>query len=620
MNAMSAHIAILDGKGTILAVNAAWARYADENQLPDPMCGIGANYLEVCQPAADNQDMDARIVSGAIEGICASEHPGPFHHIYLCPHPADPTRDRWFHLTLQPFRVHGETHILASHEDITERFVAERARALLERAVEQSKSGVIITERDGRICYTNPSFVAMCGYEKDEILGQTPKLLKSGKIPDAVYREMWGTIERGQTWRGEVCNRRKDGSLYWEDQTISPMVDPDGVITHFVAIKEDTTYEHEQTLLREGMIRAASDAFVIIDNECRVVEWSPRAEELFGWSAQEIVGRSFPQEVLSPELATECQAEMTAFVRDGRNRMVGKPLRMDMLKRNREAFTAELSVSAVDLDGTWRFTAFVRDLSNTTRIERQLQQTQKMEAIGQLTASVAHDFNNLLGIILGSLDLLSYDVDGSNKYLETARNAAKRGAETVRSLMHVARRRPASSVETDVNQAMGELLPLIRQTAGKSVDVVVSIENTPSPKVMLDPTALNSAVINLVVNARDAMNGKGRLMIYTYIQEITHDFGNLHQPIADGAYVVIGFDDDGCGMTTEVAARAFEPFFSTKEVGKGTGLGLSMVYAFCRQTGGLATLQSEPSQGTSVQMLLPLSLTEPETPQKNTLH
>lgn len=622
LDAMTAHIAILDGKGMIRAVNAAWVKYAQQNRLPDPRYGIGSNYLDICQPATENQDSDALIVTGAIEGILASEHPSTFHHVYLCPHPEDSTRDRWFHLTLQPFQEAGEHYILASHEDITERHVAERARALLERAIEQSKSGVVITERNSRICYANQAFASMSGYELEEILGQTPRMLKSGKISDAVYQDMWQTIESGRTWKGEVCNRRKDGSFYWEEQTITPMVDATGFITHFVAIKEDITRAHEQALLREGMIQAASDAFLIMDSECRVIEWSQRAQELFGWDSEEMIGRNFPKSILPPELAKACRQEMGRFVRDGSSRMIGKPLRLDMLKRNNDTFPGELSISAVNLDNDWRFTAFIRDLTNTTRIEHQLQQAQKMEAIGQLTSSVAHDFNNLLGIILGSLDLLAYDVEKGpgNKYLDTARNAAKRGAETVRSLMYVARRQPARPAETDVNKAIQELTPLIVQTAGKNVHVVVSVEETPPASVELDLTAFNSAVINLVVNARDAMGSNGRLMIYTYIQEITHDFGNLRYPLPGGPYVVIGFDDNGSGMTPEVASRAFEPFFTTKEVGKGTGLGLSMVYAFCRQSGGLATLNSQSGQGCSVQMLLPLSQPAPDIPQKFTIH
>lgn len=620
LDAMSAHIAILDGKGTILAVNAAWASYAKENHLPDPRFGIGSNYLEICGPAAEDQDEDARIVSGAIAGICESKRPGPFHHVYLCPHPGDPTRDRWFHLTLQPFRAGNETYILASHEDITEQHVAERSRALLERAIVQSKSGVVITERDGRICYANPSFAAMTGYDMEEILGQTPRILKSGKISDAVYQDMWRTIESGQTWKGEVCNRRKNGSLYWEEQTISPMVDATGFITHFVAIKEDITQAHENALLREGMIRAASDAFLIMDSECKVIEWSQRAQDLFGWKNEEMMGRNFPETALSMDLAQKCRDEMATFLSEGSSRMIGKPLRLDMLKQNCEVFPAELSISAVSLDDVWRFTAFIRDLSHTARIEHQLQQSHKMEAIGQLTASVAHDFNNLLGIILGSLDLLAYDLDRDNKYLDTARNAAKRGADTIRSLMHVARRRPARPTETDVNSAIQEMLPLIRQTAGKNINVVVSAEPNIPTAVLLDQTAFNSAAINLVVNARDAMDGKGDLMIYSYIQEITHNFGNLQFPLPDGTYVVIGFDDNGRGMTPEVASKAFEPFFTTKEVGKGTGLGLSMVYAFCRQSGGLATIHSQPGQGCSVQMLLPLIQPETSTPSKMTIH
>jgi signal transduction histidine kinase/ActR/RegA family two-component response regulator len=237
--------------------------------------------------------------------------------------------------------------------------------------------------------------------------------------------------------------------------------------------------------------------------------------------------------------------------------------------------------------------------------EEQLAQAQKLEAIGQLTGGLAHDYNNMLGIVIGSLDLLAPRVDGENRELiDAASAAAQRGAEVTRSLLGVARRQKLAPKETDVNELLLEITPLLRQTAGKCVEITVDAR-AHEAVVHLDPGAFNNAILNLVINARDAMTGGGKLRIATGAALL--DEGAV-PGLKPGRYTRVSVADTGAGMSAEVAARAFDPFYTTKGRDKGTGLGLAMVHAFARRSGGVANLVSAPGQGTTITLLLPCAV------------
>ena len=606
LDAMSAHVAILDPDGKIIAVNAAWSSYAEENMLAQAECGIGQYYVEVCKPATHSRDPDATVVTEAIDRILCGDSSEAFHHDYLCPHPGDPTRDRWFHLTLQPFELDHRTHILMSHEDIAERHTSHRSRELLERAVEQVSAGVIITDPAGRIIYANGGFSRITGYPIDEVLGQSPRFLKSGRIPPETYAEMWSAITSGRTWRGTICNRRKNGKLYWERQVISPMLDSAGILTHIVSVKEDITDTHHKNLMHSGVINSSADAFVSLDINGMIKDWSLNAEALFDIPEDEALGKSFAKLVLTSKLEPEFSKQLKAYAATGKTSFFIRSRRFTAQNIHGFTFPAEINLVPVDLDGEWLFTGFVHDLTESIHNEQQIIQAQKLEAIGQLAGGMAHDFNNIIGIISGSLDLLRGQLTNENKYLEIASEATKRAAEVTKSLMSVARRRSLNPIECDANDLLRALEPLLIQTAGKSINLKFAIEG-PAPPVKIEPTGFNNAIINLTVNAKDAMPRGGSILIYTYPIVVAEELGPLGLNLPQGPYLVVGVDDTGSGMSAEIAAKAFEPFFTTKEPGKGTGLGLAMVYGFARQSNGLARITNSPGCGCSIQMLLPIA-------------
>jgi CheY-like chemotaxis protein len=231
-----------------------------------------------------------------------------------------------------------------------------------------------------------------------------------------------------------------------------------------------------------------------------------------------------------------------------------------------------------------------------------------MEAVGRLTGGVAHDFNNLLTIVLGNLELVRERVAGDPKMMrqiDSALSAGRRGADLTHRLLAFSRRQPLEPVSVDTNKRIAELVPLLSRTIGETIQVKQHIVGAPLWRVVVDPGQFESSIMNLAVNARDAMPGGGVLGITSENQVVDLDYAAQHPGLVTGNYVRISVSDTGIGMSPEVVAQAFEPFFTTKEVGKGTGLGLSMIYGFVKQSGGHATIYSEVGVGTTVTLLLP---------------
>lgn len=364
------------------------------------------------------------------------------------------------------------------------------------------------------------------------------------------------------------------------------------------------TRSEETAVLYRTLMAALPEAVAITDDAGRIEDWNTQATEIFGWSAEEVRGRHLV-ETLLPMGGQSASLAALADQRDTRTWV-----RLAARRRDGDNFTAEVRAIRVDIDGRLRHLVILRDISDSLLAEQQLVQAQKLEALSHLTGGLAHDFNNILGIIIGSLELIVPVTDAreERELLQASLAAAKRGAEITRSLLAVARRRAIRPQRCDVNALIGEIEPLLRQSAGKHIEVVFSA-NALHPFCMIDPGSLNNALVNLVINARDAARekeaGGSRIVVYTYSTDILPRSLSAPLELKAGNYLVIGVDDNGAGMTPEVAMSAFDPFFTTKERGQGTGLGLAMVYGFARQSGGTARIQSAPGLGTSVQLFLP---------------
>ncbi len=384
-----------------------------------------------------------------------------------------------------PFHFNEQPCLLSLIQDITERFAAEETRKRLVTAIEQTRESILITNRDGIIEYVNPAFTAITGYSREEALGKTPGILRSGKHDQAFYRSMWQTITSGEVWQGRIVNRKKDGSLFVEMATISPVRDKEGKITHFVAVKRDITHEVE--------------------------------------------------------------------------------------------------------------------------LEAQLQQAQKMEAIGTLAGGIAHDFNNILGAIIGFTDmaLLLCDPDSPvYENLEHIRQGGQRATDLVQQILTFSRRGATAKHPVSVAPLIKESLKLLRASLPATIRINRQIK-APDAKVLASPVQIQQIIMNLCTNAFHSMGEKGGQLdiILETVPQGEDETTN---------WVRLVIRDTGCGIDKEILNRIFDPFFTTKEPGQGTGMGLSVVHGIVHDLGGSIKVESTPGEGSIFTVLLPATAQGPE--------
>ena len=355
------------------------------------------------------------------------------------------------------------------------------------------------------------------------------------------------------------------------------------------------------------LLEALPDAYLAFDDSGRICEWSRQAQEMFGWTAEQVVGAlpealALPEEYRSgPTPGLPCCIRIV-----GRRGRTGW-LEYQAVRRDGQEFPVEISVvSGRAGSDEGLHLALVRDISHRVLGEERLSQAAKMEAVGQLASGLAHDFNNILGIIFGSLETLATGLKdpGDRELVNLAILASERALEVTRSMQAVARRRPLKPQVVDLNQAIHELEPLLRRSLNERIDLLIAAEAAEAEAV-IEISGFNNVLLNFVINARDAMPRGGTVMIYTQNVEITAENSPDAIDIDPGRYIVVGVDDSGVGMTPEVRARALEPFFTTKPKDKGTGLGLAMAYAFARQSGGVLRLRSAPGKGTNLHLFIP---------------
>jgi PAS domain S-box-containing protein len=370
-------------------------------------------------------------------------------------------------------------------EDITARKQSEEDLIRLATAVEQAAESIVITDTNGVVRYVNPAFECTTGYSREEIIGQNPSILKGGKHDSAFYANLWETIKSGAVWTGHFTNRKKDGSIYEEEATISPVRDASGTIVNFVAVKRDVTKE------------------------------------------------------------------------------VG--------------------------------------------LENQLMQAQKMQAVGQLAGGIAHDFNNLLTAVIGYSQLAKRNLADSDPLLADIgeiEKAGLRAAELTGQLLAFSRKQVLEPKNVEINALVTDLQKMLRRLIGEDIDLVAALD-LELGTVKADPGQLQQVVMNLTVNARDAMPRGGKLTIETANVDLDNDYAERNVEVTPGAYCMLAISDNGCGMDEEIRSHIFEPFFTTKGLGRGTGLGLSTVYGIVKQSGGHISVYTEPGQGTTFKVYLP---------------
>jgi two-component system, cell cycle sensor histidine kinase and response regulator CckA len=369
--------------------------------------------------------------------------------------------------------------------DITNRKKSQELGRRLATAVEQVAETIVITDTKGTILYVNPAFERTTGYSRGEAIGNNPRMLKSGQHDSRFYKHLWETITRGEVWSGHFITRKKDGSLFEEEATISPIKDDQGKIVNYVAVKRDVTKE--------------------------------------------------------------------------------------------------------------------------VSLQRQLLQAQKMEAVGTLAGGIAHDFNNLLQVTLGYSELLLQEKSEADpEYADLLKifRAAKNGAELVRSLLTFSRRVEPKFIPLSLNRQITEVEKLLRRTIPRMIDIQMNLAGDLS-ETNADPTQVEQILMNLAINASDAMPNGGSLTISTKNAILDEEYCSSHAGANPGKYVLLTIADTGHGMDEATIQHIFEPFYTTKEIGRGTGLGLAMVYGIVSQHGGQIDCLSELGKGTQFEIYLP---------------
>ncbi len=434
------------------------------------------------------------------------------------------------------------------------------------------------------------------------------------EIPDH-----WKTIHQ-RALAGEALSEdceafhRADGSIQWLRWGIRPWRLPNGNIGGIVLFTQDVTEMKAAEVAlagREAHLRSilatVPEAMIIIDEQGIVTSFSANAAALFGYSPEEVVGQNV--KMLMPEpYRAEHDDYVGNYLKTGEARIIGYGRLVQAVTKDGTVFPVELSVGEASASGRRIFTGFLRDLTSRQRMEHELRQSQKMEAIGQLTGGVAHDFNNILTAIIANLELLAPQLrDPDHRELANeAHGAAQDGAKLAAQLLAYGRRQALNPQPTDVGSLIANFSGLLRRTLGETIELTIDAPQL-SHLTVVDSAQLQNALLNLAINARDAMPRGGRLTIQVSAVRLDADYAQMFPEVRTGRYVLISVSDSGSGMSEEVRRRAFEPFFTTKPTGAGTGLGLSMVYGFVKQSGGHIQIYSEPGRGTSVRIFLPVA-------------
>ncbi len=499
--------------------------------------------------------------------------------------------------------------------DIDERLSAS---ALDDRPFRRLVQGILdyaiyLLSPDGIVMSWNAGAAAIKGYGVEEAIGQhfgvfyTPED-RARNLPETAL----AIAARDGRYEAEGWRVRKDGARFWANVVIDRLKDEDGNLIGFAKIARDSTERRAaQEALRQSeerfsmLVQGVTDyAIYMLDPTGHVTNWNAGGHRIKGYTAEEILGQHFSVFYTNEDRAAGLPQRALAIAEEvGRYEAEGPRVRKDGT-----TFWAGVVIDPIrDQNGKLLgFAKVTRDLTASRASEAQLRQSQKMEAIGQLTGGIAHDFNNLLTVVASNADLLLHPElrEGARrKLVEGIQRAAERGAKLTQQLLAFARRQPLQPRTHSVRALIGNFESVLRHAAGETLELEFDLYDGPD-MTCIDAAQFEASLLNLVVNARDAMPQSGTIKLRTAIERIDASAVPGFADMLPGQYVVVTIEDEGSGMEEHAVARAFEPFYTTKEIGKGSGLGLSQVHGFVAQSGGGVSLQSSVGQGTTVTLYL----------------
>ena len=501
-------------------------------------------------------------------------------------------------------------------EDITARKHAEEEMRKLTQAIEQSPAVVVITDVEGNIEYVNPKFTETTGYTFDEVRGKNPMVLKSGHTGKEEYKKLWKTITSGKEWNGEFLNRKKNGELFCESASISPVMDKDGKITNFIAVKEDITEKKraESMIIRIGRILEDSlnEIYIFDAKTLKYLEANHGARKNLGYTMEEL-SELTPVD-LKPDMNKEDFEKILEPLRSGREEKI--EFNAVHSRKDGTTFPVEIHLQTTTFESAPAFFSIILDQTKRMEIEEekkklhaQLLQAQKMEAVGVLAAGVAHDFNNILTIIRLRAENAMEEVGEESSAYEDMREAceaSKNASDLTRQLLLFSRKQALEFVTGDLNATIAGLLKMLGRLIGENYSVKANL-GADLKYAKIDKGGVEQMIVNLVINARDSMLNGGNILIETENVKIDRVELADHPDKKPGNFIRLSVVDKGVGIEKDIQEHIFEPFFTTKGVGKGTGLGLSVVYGIIMQHDGWVEVSSKAGKGTTFNLYIPAS-------------
>ena len=523
--------------------------------------------------------------------------------------------------------------VSAAVRDVSDRRRSADAQAELVSIVQSSHDAIVGKTTDGFVTSWNPGAERLYGYTAEEMLGQSVERLIAPERRSEEHRVLQ-RIARGERVEPYSSERvRRDGVVIPVALSVSPIADSTGAVVGVATAARDIGERARAEAMIRGLLEAAPDAIVCVGPDGRIALANAQVERLFGYTREELLGK--PVELLVPQSARHLHpAHRSEYFADPSPRPMGAGMQLAGRRKDGTEFPAEISLSSIETQEGLLVSAAVRDVTDRLeaqaererltaqaereRVERKLHQSQRLESLGQLAGGVAHDFNNLLAVILNYSAFVAEEVarlapadDGEHwatvqSDMEQIRKAATRASRLTHQLLAFGRREVVQPQVLDLGEVVRDIEKLLRRTLGEHVQLATYIEPELWP-VFVDPGHVEQVLVNLAVNARDAMRTGGILTLEVGNLVADESYVEARSGLDEGRYVRLRVTDTGEGMDEQVLRRVFEPFFSTKPKGEGSGLGLATVYGIIAQAGGHVDIYSERGRGTVVTCLFPIT-------------
>jgi PAS domain S-box-containing protein len=606
LNALTSHIAILDEHGTIIEVNAAWDRFASENDFRGAHRGVGDNYLILCDEASGKFSEEAALVAAGIRAVMAGWQE-VFHLEYPC-HSA--REQRWFVVRVTRFGGEGPLRVVVAHENITERKLAEDALRESEERFRQIAENIqevfwISDTAKHQVLYVSPAYERIWGRSCASLQSSPQNWIESIHTDDR-NRVLYAakTRQTDGTYDEEYRIIRPDGSLRWIRDRAFPVLDAAGRAYRVVGVAQDITERkrsRDQLHEQASLLDKARDAILVRHFEHGITYWNKSAELLYGWTAEEVRGRQ-ASDLLYRDLAAYELAIAAVLSKGewcGEIQQITKTSVLILIEARWTLVRDEAGRAQAVL-------AINSDITEKKKMEQQFLRAQRMESIGTLAGGIAHDLNNVLAPIMMSIDLLrmtSRD-ERAQSVLSTIETSARRGADMVKQILSFARGVEGKRMVINVRHIIQDMQHLVQDTFPKEIVFRAELD-ADLPLISGDHTQVHQVLLNLCVNARDAMPTGGTIIVAATTLQVDDSYAGMTPGSLPGRYLMVKVTDTGTGIPPEVVNKIFDPFFTTKEQGKGTGLGLSTVLSIVKSHGGFLNVYSEAGNGTAFSVCFP---------------